>query len=884
MSGVDLLDVSGEDISRLGDKDLRALVVRLCEAELRRASLPISAMTAGGAQDAQDGGIDVRIRLANVSAGLDFIPRANTGFQVKASSMPSAAIKAEMRPKGDLRSSISELGAAQGAYVIISSKDSTTDSLLGDRLKAMRDALADLPQGSGIHVDFYDRERLAVWVRSYAGVALWVRERIGEPTSGWRPYGNWAPGDPPDSEFLLDATGRIYERNAENPMMVVDGIRAIRGILAKQGGVVRLIGLSGLGKTRLVQALFDSRVGADALDPSIVIYTDQGAEPEPSARDMLHRLRISQRRTIVVVDNCNPTTHRALAQMVKESGNVVSLVTVEYDVADDEPEDTEVFRLAPASEAVLVAILERLVPNVSQANRDHIAEFSGGNARVALALAKTIRGNESVGTLNDAELFKRLFYQNQQTDAVLLRTAEVCSLVYSFDGESESGTGAEMPVLAELASVTVKELYRGIGEMRARDLIQKRSKWRAVLPHAIANRLAKQALERIPRQALLNSFQVHERLLKSFARRLGYLHESKAAVEIARDWFSQAQWLANLKQLNDLRMALFMSVAPLCPAIALQAIENAATTEGEPSFLSPDFPRRHKWIWLLRALAYDSELFDRAAFLLARLAARTTERDRDNARSNFDELFHIVLSGTHALVDQRVALARKLLDDEDSSMQELGLSALNAMLENSHFSSSHDFSFGARSRDFGWHPSKEDVASWYRAVLMNLGGLCKKGSQHEERVRVMLARHFRGLWTHTGLHQELSVLASNLAAAGGWPDGWIAVRMTLKYGEKLSTEITAQLRQLEVELRPKDILQKIDAYVLSGAHGHLDIADLDAKDETADAISESWKLANKVAEDLDATSQMTPSCFVKCFQCFFARVRVAKWHLGVAWP
>ena len=46
---------------------------------------------------------------------------------------------------------------------------------------------------------------------------------------------------------------------------------------------VRLVGLSGVGKTRLVQALFDVRIetAEPALNPGNVIYTDVSDQPDP---------------------------------------------------------------------------------------------------------------------------------------------------------------------------------------------------------------------------------------------------------------------------------------------------------------------------------------------------------------------------------------------------------------------------------------------------------------------------------------------------------------------------------------------------------------------------------------------------------------------------
>lgn len=864
-----MLEITSDHVAKLNDEDLRILVARLCEAELSRGSLPVSAVTAGGDQNAPDGGIDVRVDLPAESACLDFILRSVTGFQVKCSDMPAGAITLEMRPKGVLRSSIRELAIAHGAYVIVSSQGSTADSALRDRRNAMQNAIGDLPDGATLNLDFYDRDRLARWVRSYPGVALWLRERIGEFLSGWRAYGNWAFGDPADSDFLLDDKGRIVSRQAgiHDAISVEQGIAAMRNVLAMPRGIVRLIGLSGMGKTRLVQALFDSRVGHDALDPSIVIYTDQSHEPTPSARDMTHRLAASSLRTIIVVDNCNPATHRVLAQAVGTHGSTLSLITVEYDVADDEPEETQVFQLEPASEQVLVEILKRLVPHVLQTDRHRIAGFSGGNARIALALARTVKHHESLASLNDSELFKRLFHQRQESGEALMRTAEVCSLVYSFDGETLKGDAAELPVLAELADLSAKELYRQVEELRSRDLVQCRSRWRAVLPHAIANRLAHQALEQIPSDLITQTFshKGRERLLKSFSRRLSYLHDCEPARKIAESWLSRIDWHANPAQLNELGATLFQNLAPLAPEQALQVIEAAALGENGEAFVSTDSSNRWKWAALLRSIAYEPEQFDRAALLLARFSAEEPANFNCNSTGGmFRELFHLYLSGTHALAEQRLAVIRKLLESEDAALQKCALEALDAMLEASHFSSSHDFSFGARSRDFGWEPKTQDeLVYWYRAALGLARELALSTFPYCTQVRTKVAQRFRGLWARAGIYDDLERLAKDLAARDGWPDGWIAIRKTIHFNiNSMPPKAAERLRFLESELRPRDLAQKVHAYVLSSTFDHLDVADGETEGETVTAHSEAWERISRIVEVLGREVAIAPELLV----------------------
>jgi hypothetical protein len=827
-----MLEITGAHIAQLNDEDLRGLVVRLCEAEVRANALPLSSVTAGGHQNAPDGGIDVRVERPDNAPSVDFVPRRQTGFQVKCTDMPAAEIAREMRPEGELRSSIAALAASEGGYIIVSSQGSVADSVLLDRRNAMRNALHDCPHAESLLVDFYDRDRLARWVRCFPGVEMWLRERTGNSLSGWRGYGNWAYRDSPGSAYFLDDGCHIFssDPNLGDPMTAAAAIAEMRRILASPRGIVRLVGLSGLGKTRLVQALFDDRIGSDTLDPSMVLYTDLGLNPNPTPLDMLQRLSANRLRAIVVVDNCNPGTHRVLTEIVTQADGRLGLVTVEYDVADDEPEETHVFRLQAMSDATIVNILQRTTPHVSEEDRRRIAEFSGGNARIALALASTISRRDSVGVLTDSELFRRLFHQNQGADDSLMSTAEAFSLVYSFDIGSPEGSGDELSTLASLAGTSTLGAYRHITQLQERDLVQKRGRWRAILPHAIANRLAAQALARIPAHLLISEFQQdgRVRLLRSFTRRLCYLHDSETACRIAQEWFTVPNRLSNPTTMDALDVSLFENLAPLCPRLAIERIQAAIQSGERDEFLSTVSSERRNWISLLRKLAYDSQLFERAALLLAEFRSAEPENYRvDSAKGGFLGLFHILLSGTHATVEQRLGVARQLLEDADVRLQHCGLEALDGMLEAWHFNSSHDPSFGARSRDHGWSPrTSDEQAHWYRSVLVVLRGLLLPESPHRHAASEMLAQRFRALWVTGLVSDELEQLVVSLASLDGWRTGWIAIRQTLNFdSDRMQPLLAEKLRQLDEQLRPRDLEDRVRAYVLVDGTSHIDIGE-----------------------------------------------------------
>jgi len=369
----------------------------------------------------------------------------------------------------------------------------------------MAEAVANLPNAADLVLEFYDRTRLASWVRQHPGLIPWVHDKIGRPLRGWHSYGPWAyEPEGTGVEFLLEDTLRVQTGHQDdgNGLPTLAGIARIRDLLREPEKVIRLIGLSGVGKTRLVQALFDSRIGERALNPALALYTDMSDDPDPQPIGMVSDLLAGDARGIVVVDNCAPDLHRRLSEVCRQPGSTVSVITVEYDIREDEPEGTEVFDLLPSSEELVERLIKRRFPDLSAIDARTAAEFSGGNARIAIALAATVGSHETLSGLADRELFQRLFQQRHEHDAGLLQAAQACALVYSFEGETLAGEDAELPRLAALISAEPAALFRAVSELLRRDLVQRRGVWRAVLPHAIANRLAAAALQDIPFTAI----------------------------------------------------------------------------------------------------------------------------------------------------------------------------------------------------------------------------------------------------------------------------------------------------------------------------------------------------------------------------------------------
>ncbi len=345
--------------------------------------------------------------------------------------------------------------------------------------------------------------------------------------------------------------------------------------------------------------------------------------------------------------------------MCRAPGSKLSLITVEHDVRDDAPEGTDVFRLEASSVDLIEKLVKCRFPEISPVSIRTIAENSDGNARIAIALAGTVGKNETISTLSDEEQFRRLFQQGHDHDDSLLLAAQSMSLVYSFHGENVSDDkDAELVWLGRIVGKGAEEMYSYAAILHDRDLVQHRGVWRALLPQALANRLAKSGLKRIP-PAIIEDHLVKDapaRLLKSFSRRLGYLSDSTEAIAIAKKWLSPDGLLSDVGNFNDLGNAMFENVAPVVPAAALSALERVLLAPNGDAAV----PGCRHFTRLLRLLAYDAAIFERCATLLLKIAAGEDIDDNsgDSGRNVFVSLFALYLSGTHATVEQRLALLR----------------------------------------------------------------------------------------------------------------------------------------------------------------------------------------------------------------------------------
>lgn len=820
------------DISNLNDADLRELVARLCEAELVKQGKQPIYVTWGGAQEAPDGGLDVHVKDAKKLINPNFVPRENTGFQVKKNSMSGKACAKEMLENNMVKQVIVDLAKKGGAYVIVSGKDDCSDKMLQDRQNNMKLAIKGLSNDYNLIVDFYGRDRLAVWLRQHPGVALWVRSRLGKTLSGWKPFGRWAatPLDR-DDKFLLDDHPCVIDLNSQKkePLSIADGIKLVRARLCELGSTVRITGLSGVGKTRFAQALFETDIGDNALAASDVIYADLGDDLTPTALELISYLIANDLSSFIVLDNCPSNIHRKVQRQVAMNSSKVRILTIEYDISDDSPEETEVIHIEPSSELIVSKLIQKRFPELNEYNSEKIAEFSGGNARIAIALASRVKADETLANFTDEDLFHRLFMQRQGAKDNLLENSEILSLAYSFN-ISHAEYNDELTVLAAMAGTERRSLYRSHSELLRRKISQKRGDWRAVLPHALANRLARRCLQNISHDDINSHLFKHEniRLFVSCAHRIGYLHDFEPARQLVRTWIQPLGRLHKIAACDNQLLLALGYIAPLFPDEVLQTIEIAST---DTSFTSRGNENYNQIVNLLCKIAYDEKLFDRSVVIIIKFAESENSNEMINSIvSRLAQLFMLYLSGTKASPGRRQAFISNLLLSFNSRHQEIAQKLLAAAFETHNWTSSSALDFGARERDFGWEPkSQEEIVDWYSGYIQILKRhLSSDNSVCKDIARKTISANFRGVWSYAGCYDALEEIINTYASGGCWPEIWRSIKQTLYFnGKSFTDEIRLRLESLERLAAPSDHFSEMEAYIFTNTWDYYEEPDDD---------------------------------------------------------
>ena len=797
--------VGGEHIVALNERALTELLRRLLSVEAQANGIPASAIQVASRIHTPDGGEDGRIAWTGPPDHTPFLPGRLCQFQLKAGkTRPAAAGQDVLSASGEVKQIVRTAIEAGGHYIMLCAHQHVQREIEARKTR-IRDALrgANLAVDSG-QIDFRDADQIASWVNRHPPVAAWVRERTQPGLVGpFRSWSHWA-GRP---------------EHDDSPWVEDERLPALRGdvreSVAQPRSVVRVVGLSGVGKTRLV---LEALGPADDEDPALhspsdlVIYAVESEVGAERLNETVQSLADTGNRAIVVVDECAPATHRSLSNMVLRRGSGLSLVTIDHEVATG-AQDQEMRRVPEAPHSLTRAIIERIPLVRHREDQLRLARFCKGFPKIAIRIGHAWARSVSVARATDDDLVDAFVLGRRPRDrALLLKSAALLAtfgLVYR-----EPRTTGHLGEIAGLGSgLEESDVRSAVDDLQRRGVAQSRGRAVLLQPRPIAMRLAERQWQEWNSaewdQVLAGDTSPD--LRTSAARQLALLNTTETGRQVVEhvcrpggpfDGFTQLTQTANAEVLS--------SLAEVDPRIVVERLE--LSLDAIDDFAQIDGDLRRQLVWALEKIAFDPQTFEDGARLLLRLAMAETESISNNATGQFKALFPVFLGSTAADGDARLSFLDAVVDSPQVDKCVVVVEALSAGAETHHFMRFVGAEApGSRPAFESWRPATEHTAfSYISGCVTRLVHFATRSDRAGTIGRYRLAEQLRSLVSY-GFIDAVEIAVNHvLTVVGEWSQALEALGNVIVYDSPgIDPDVISRVRALIAKLQPKSLESRV---------------------------------------------------------------------------
>ena len=465
--------------------------------------------------------------------------------------------------------------------------------------------------------------------------------------------------------------------------------------LAEPRRIARVVGPSGIGKSRLVLEAFRTAGMDENAGDAMRVLAMYAVEDEAGRNAMVgvvEKLAGSGQRAIVVVDRCRPEIHEILANAVLHRDSRLSLLTIDDEVAADVPDDATL-KIAGAASSVIESIIGRVAPDVTSMDRQRLARFCRGYPRIALPVARTWNTARSLaGATDDTLVDTFIVGRGRRESARLLGAAE---LLAAFGWvRAETTTSGDLTGIARYSSrLEAQDLYAAIGKLADRGVARRRGRLVTIQPPVIAMKLAERRWKEWDRDSWDRVLSDGSRLNVRAARQLALLNRTAIAPTVVEHVCRYDGPFEGVQGISEPGHAEVMAeLAEIHQEEVVDRIRRSLADVQNPSQLIGT--GRHV-VRAVRKIAFHSDTFDDGAHLLLQLATmerglRGNEFDRSpqlaqllnrsglvwHAQRSFEELFPVRLGNTKANGDMRLAFLRDAANTHDPGAGAVVIDAL----------------------------------------------------------------------------------------------------------------------------------------------------------------------------------------------------------------
>lgn len=829
-----LFEIEASQIEQLTDFQLTELLNKLLWLEALEFGIALRSVDVALNITVADDGEDGRIEWQGHPTSTDFLPSQLVMFQNKATkdSGPSKYGNEIVTKEGKIKKAVDEILSAKGVYCVF-----TTKLLNGkqkrERIKAIREKLKELglQYHNTAHIEIYDATQIAIWVNRYSGTIQTVQQYHGTQTiPGVKTIDQWGEHRELSKLPFADVSSRS------------DVIETISSKLEKDGNCIRLVGLSGLGKTWTAFQLVNENNNIR----NAAVYIDAAHIPNVSAHfaDWVNQ----KIRAVVIVDNCDYQTHAKIAQEVTRPACKISVLTLDYNF--ELTSNVNYIRLEQMTDDEVIQLLKPEYGD-NLPDLDRIAKYAQGFPLMAVLLAEARIGNENnIGELTDDQIAQNLLWgRDNLVNNNYLKIMQGCSLFDTFgiDGKVDY----QLDFIANLISISKDEAYSCIQHFIERGIVDRRGRLGQVIPKPLAIRLAGQwwRQSNSERHKELVS-TIPDSMIKSFCTQVEKLDFHPDVKSLSEELcgptgpFGQAEVILSVRG-----SILFRSFAIVNPQSTSTALHETLTKLSHEQLLEIEGDTRRNLVFTLEKLCFNSSVFSISAWCLLLLAKAENEHWSNNSTGIFIQLFRIYLSGTEAPPEKRILVLKNALTLQETAVDLIAIDALSKALRiHSGNRMAGSEVQGSKEPLKEWQPDVwADIFEYIEKVFALLLQLHDRGEEQRNRVMTVIGNSIREM-VSIGRLELLDTAIEKIVSDNGkfWPEAIDSIASSIEHdADEYPDEAKRSLERWADILSPKEaeLTDKIKMLIVCPVRNH-------SIDENGNFIDPTLENTNNFAEEL----------------------------------
>lgn len=634
-------------------------------------------------------------------------------------------------------------------------------------------------------------------------------------------------------------------------------------ILTEPYRLIQFMGLSGIGKSRMIFEIFHG------IDNSNNYYCSNASDDR-----LLNELSTFLRERmneegVIVLDDCNGDAFSKISKLRLEINTKYKIIGI-YNDTEDIVRERGVNQLYLNRRDLLDSVNQYiqdqigLLGNQAENIVRQIQDISDGFPVVAIKAIQSYRENGVTNLMNEDELWKKMCgYQSLTVDERV--ALQSLSLFEPLGYEQEFARDYQMVKYNENITpfdynhLKIDDIFEKlVKSYKNKELIEINSCWLLVRPLPLAVWLVGQwfrncgqnrfvqvlnDLDAIQEQAQAN------RMKRALCKRIQNMQDNeKAKYLFERLMAVGTPFHYEEVVCSDFGSQLFLAISAVNPVAVTNCLYDVVMPQSIDWTKNIKGDVRRNYIWCLERLSMPETTFRKAALLLAKFSLAENESWANNATGQLLQLFHVALSGTETTLRQRLDVIEELRTLGDEYIP-IVLKVIDSAFSYSHFSRNAGYEHidGKVYTDF--EPMGVDICEYWEGCIKILGELLQYRPDSVNQIADIIVSHVYDLSLRSGCYDYLEKLINMVVNARGneWPEMHKQLLKLKRYNQdRLSTERKAKIDGWLKLFGAKDFLLTLDEV---HATFYADNRELSFEDKMAHAVEYFTPIAKRFRDE-----------------------------------